>query len=147
MDKSMLKYIGKRILISAVTLFVISIVLFLMVKCLPGTPFNDEKLSEAQRAIIMKKYGLDQPIIVQYFTYIKNMLTGDFGISYALYKDVPIASLVNSMAKISFSLGIAAVILGSIIGMILGVVAALHQNHFWDTFATIISVLGVAFLD
>lgn len=144
MDRSMLRYIGKRILISTMTLFVILVVLFVMVKCLPGTPFNDEKLTEGQRAIIMAKYGLDKPIFVQLFTYIKNMLTGDFGISYALFKDLPVTTLVATSAKISFALGLAAVVLGTIIGMILGVVAALHQNHFWDTFATIISVLGVS---
>lgn len=144
MDKSMLRYIGKRILISVMTLFIILTVLFIMVKCLPGTPFNDEKLSEGQRAIIMNKYGLDKPVYVQFVTYLKNMITGDFGISYALYKDLPVSILVSTAAKISFSLGIAAVIVGTIIGMILGVVAALHQNHFWDTFATIISVLGVS---
>lgn len=140
----MLRYIGRRILISAVTLFIILAVLFVMVKCLPGTPFNDEKLSEGQRAIIMAKYGLDQPILTQFVTYIKNMISGDFGISYALYKDLPVSLLVSNAAKISFLLGLAAVILGSIIGIILGVVAALHQNHFWDTFATVISVLGVS---
>jgi len=144
MDKSMLRYIGKRILISAVTLFIILAVLFLMVKCLPGTPFNDEKLSEGQRAIIMAKYGLDKPIFIQFITYLKNMISGDFGISYALYKDLSVTMLVSKAAKFSFLFGIAAVIIGAIIGMILGVVAALHQNHFWDTFATIISVLGVS---
>ncbi|MDO5292912.1 MAG: ABC transporter permease [bacterium] len=144
MDKSMFRYIGRRIIISIMTLFIILTVLFVMVKCLPGTPFNDEKLSEGQRAIIMAKYGLDKPVLVQYATYIKNMVTGDFGISYALYKDLPVSMLVIDAAKISFVLGIAAVIFGAIIGMLLGIVAALHQNHFWDTFATIISVLGVA---
>lgn len=144
MNRSMIKYIGKRIVISVITLFIILAVLFLMVKCLPGTPFNDEKLSEGQRAIIMAKYGLDKPVSVQFFTYIKNMVTGDFGISYALYKDLPVSILVSSAAKISFSLGIAAVLVGTIIGMLLGIVAALHQNKFWDTFATVISVLGVS---
>lgn len=144
MDSSMFKYIGKRILISALTLFIILAVLFIMVKFLPGTPFNDEKLSEGQKAIIMAKYGLDKPILVQFLNYIKNMVTGDFGISYALYKDLPVSTLVTGAAKISFTLGIAAVALGTVVGMILGVVAALHQNHFWDTFATIISVLGVS---
>lgn len=144
MDKSMFRYIGRRILISVMTLFIILTVLFIMVKFLPGTPFNDEKLSEGQRAIIMAKYGLDKPVLVQYITYLKNMVLGDFGISYALYKDLSVSMLVIDAAKISFVLGIAAVVLGSIIGMLLGIVAALHQNHFWDTFATIISVLGVA---
>ncbi|BBF43101.1 oligopeptide transport system permease protein OppB [Lachnospiraceae bacterium KM106-2] len=144
MDKSMFRYIGKRILISAVTLFIILTVLFVMVKCLPGTPFNDEKLTAGQKAVIMAKYGLDKPVPVQYVTYLKNMVTGDFGISYALYKDLPVSMLVMDAAKISFILGIVAVVLGTIIGMILGIVAALHQNHFWDTFATVISVIGVA---
>lgn len=144
MNGSMFKYIGKRILISAATLFIILTVLFLMVKCLPGTPFNDEKLSQGQKAIIMAKYGLDKPVGVQFITYIKNMLSSDFGISYALYKDLPVSMLVLSAAKISFILGICAVVIGTIVGMLLGVVAALHQNHFWDTFATVISVLGVS---
>ena len=82
MNKSTLKYIGKRVIISIITLLVILAVLFIMIKFLPGTPFNNEKLSPAQRAAIMAKYGLDQPIIVQFFTYLKNMLTGDFGVSF-----------------------------------------------------------------
>lgn len=144
MDKSMFRYIGKRILISVITLFIILTVLFIMVKCLPGTPFNDEKLSEGQKAIIMAKYGLDKPLPVQFLTYLKNMLTGDFGISYAIYKDLPVSMLVSDAASISFSLGIAAVIVGSIVGMILGIIAALNQNKVWDTIATIISVIGVS---
>ena len=144
MNKSTLKYIGKRVIISIITLLVILAVLFIMIKFLPGTPFNNEKLSPAQRAAIMAKYGLDQPIIVQFFTYLKNMLTGDFGVSFNMYKDMPVATLVGDAAKISFSLGISAVIFGTVIGMALGVFAALHKNTFWDTFATILSVIGVS---
>ncbi len=144
MNNSMIRYILKRILISLATLFIILAVLFLMIKLLPGTPFNDEKLSEGQKAVIMAKYGLDRPIYIQFVSYLKNMVTGDFGISYALYKDLEVSTLVSSAAKISFSLGIFAVILGTIIGMVLGVVAALNRNKFWDTFATIISVIGVS---
>lgn len=126
------------------TLFIILAVLFLMIKLLPGTPFNDEKLSESQKAIIMAKYGLDRPIYIQFVSYLKNMLTGDFGISYALYRDLQVSTLVSGAAKISFSLGIFAVIIGTVIGMVLGIVAALNRNHFWDTFATVISVIGVS---
>ena len=144
MDRSMLKYIGKRIVISLITLFVILTVLFLMVKFLPGTPINNEKLSDAQRAVIMAKYGLDKPLFTQYVIYLKDMITGDFGISYTLYKDIPVAELVGNASLISFRLGIGAVIIGTVIGMILGVFAALHRNTVWDTIATIISVLGVS---
>ena len=144
MSKSTLKYIGKRLLISVVTLFVILVVLFLIVKLLPGSPINNERLSEAQRAAIEARYGLDQPILTQFVNYVKNMLTGDFGVSYNMYKDMPVASLVGSAAKISFMYGLSAVIIGGVLGTLLGVFAALHKNTIWDTLATVISVIGVS---
>ena len=144
MSKSTLKYIGKRLLISVVTLFVILVVLFLIVKLLPGSPINNERLSEAQRAAIEARYGLDQPILTQFVNYVKNMLTGDFGVSYNMYKDMPVSSLVGSAAKISFLYGLSAVVIGGIFGTLLGVFAALHKNTIWDTLATVISVIGVS---
>jgi len=144
MDKSMLKYIGKRLLISAVTLLVITSVLFLMTRLMPGSPFNSEKLSMTQIETMKAKYGLDKPVYIQYLTYLKNMLSGDFGISYNLYKDIKVSSLVWNAAKISFAYGLAATILGTILGMLLGIVAALNRNTVWDTIATVISVLGVS---
>ena len=144
MSKSTLKYISKRLLISVVTLFVILVVLFLIVKLLPGSPINNERLSEAQRAAIEARYGLDQPILTQFVNYVKNMLTGDFGVSYNMYKDMPVSSLVGSAAKISFLYGLSAVVIGGILGTLLGVFAALHKNTIWDTLATVISVIGVS---
>ena len=144
MDKSMLKYIGKRILISIVTLFVILSILFLMTRLLPGTPFNSEKMSPEQMEVVKAKYGLDKPVIVQFGNYLKNMVKGDFGLSYVLYKDQGVADIVMPRAKLSFIYGIAATALGTIVGMLLGIIAALKRNTIWDTIATIISVLGVS---
>lgn len=144
MNKSTLKYVGKRLAISLVTIFVILVVLFLMVRFLPGSPINNEKLSEAQRAVIEAKYGLNQPMLVQFVNYVKSMLTGDFGVSYNMYKDMPVASLVGNSARISFLYGICAVIIGTIIGTLLGIFAALHRNTIWDTLATVLSVIGVS---
>ena len=144
MSKSTIKYIAKRLMISLVTLFVILVVLFLMVKFLPGYPINNEKLSASARAAIEAKYGLDQALPVQFIKYVKSMLTGDFGVSFNLYKDMPVASLVGSAMKLSFAYGIAAVVFGTIVGMLLGVFAALHKNTIWDTLATVFSVIGVS---
>ena len=141
MSNSTLKYIGKRLVISLITLFVILMVLFLMVKFLPGSPINNEKLSASARAAIEAQYGLDQPIPVQFVRY---MLTGDFGVSFNLYKDMQVSSLVGSAAKLSMIYGLCAVIIGTVIGMFLGVFAALHKNTIWDTIATVISVIGVS---
>ena len=70
----MKKYIGKRIMISLVTLLIIILVLFMLLQLMPGSPFNDEKLTADQIAMMSKKYGLDKPLIVQFFTYVKNLL-------------------------------------------------------------------------
>ncbi|ONI47196.1 peptide ABC transporter permease [Candidatus Epulonipiscium fishelsonii] len=144
MSSSTIKYLGKRILISAVTLLVIVAVLFLMLKLMPGTPFNDEKLTETQKIALYEKYGLDQPIIVQFVTYIKNMMVGDFGISFGISRNQPVANLILPRIPISFGIGIAAVILGTIIGVTLGIYAAKHKNTKADTIATLFSVLGVS---
>lgn len=144
MSKSTLKYIGRRLIISAITLFIILIVLFCMVRFLPGSPINNEKLSEAQRAVIEAKYNLDKPMFTQFTMYVKDMLTGNFGVSMNLYKDMPVASLVGKAAKLSFTFGLVAVIIGTFIGMALGIFAALHRNTIWDTISTIISVIGVS---
>ena len=70
----MKKYIMKRVMISVATLLVIILVLFLLMDLMPGTPFNDEKLTEAQLALLYQKYGLDKPLLVRFFLYLKNML-------------------------------------------------------------------------
>ncbi len=144
MDKSTLKYILKRILISIVTLFVIVFVLFMILKLMPGTPFNDEKLTETQKAAIYAAYGLDKPVLQQFFIYITNMLKGDFGISYAIQRNMSVAGLVGPRIGVSFALGIGATIIGTIIGILLGIVAALNRNTIWDTIATILAVIGVS---
>ena len=144
MDKSTIKYIIKRLLISIVTLFIIVLVLFLLMKLMPGTPFNDEKLTETQKAAIYAAYGLDKPILEQFWIYICNMVKGDFGISYAIQRNMAVSSLVGPRIGVSFSLGIGAVIIGTFFGIILGIVAALNRNTFWDTFATVLSVIGVS---
>ena len=140
----MKKYVVKRVLISLVTLLVILLVLFTLLQFMPGSPFNDEKLTESQKALLYAKYGLDQPVVVQFFHYVTNMLQGDLGVSYNISKNTPIAQLLQTRLPTSIRIGGQAVILGAIIGLVLGVVAALKHNSFWDTLCTIVSVLGVS---
>ena len=144
MDKSTLRYIGKRLLMSALTLMIIVFVLFVMLKLMPGTPFNDEKLTEAQKALIYDKYGFDKPIWEQFITYFRQMLSGDFGISYGISRNLPVSNLVMPRIPISFGIGFAAVVLGTVIGILLGIFAALRRNTIWDSISTVIAVLGVS---
>lgn len=140
----MKKYLLKRIAISIGTLLAILLILFLMLEFMPGSPFNDEKLTLDQIILLNQKYGLDKPVIIRFFNYVKNMLTGDFGVSYTISKNTPISELLQSRLPISLRVGGQAVFLGTVIGLILGVIAALKHNTIWDTMTTVISVLGVS---
>ena len=140
----MKKYLLKRIVISIITLLVILLVLFLMLEYMPGSPFNDEKLTADQIILLNQKYGLDKPVFIRFFNYVKNMITGDFGVSYTISKNTPISTLLQSRLPISLRVGGQAVLLGSIVGLILGVIAAIKHNTIWDTLTTVISVLGVS---
>lgn len=140
----MKKYALKRILTSFFTLLAILLVLFILMQLMPGSPFNDEKLSADQRAVLYAKYGLDQPVVVQFIRYVGNMLRGDFGVSYNISKNTPISQLIQTRLPISIQIGGFAVLLGAIAGLILGLIAAIWHDTFWDTLATIISVIGVS---
>ena len=140
----MKKYIGKRVLTSLFTLLAILLVLFILMQLMPGSPFNDEKLNEEQRIALYTKYGLDQPIVVQFFKYVGNMLKGDLGVSYNISKNTPISQLIQTRLPISIRIGGCAVGLGAVVGLILGLIAALKHDTIWDSLATVISVIGVS---
>ena len=126
------------------TLLVILLVLFILMQLMPGSPFNDEKLTADQKAALYAKYGLDQPVVVQFFHYVVNMLRGDFGVSYKISKNTPIAQLIAVRLPVSIAIGGYAVALGALVGLILGLIAALRRDTILDTLCTVISVIGVS---
>lgn len=140
----MKKYILKRVLTALATLFVILLVLFILMDLMPGSPFNDEKLSEAQKVLIYSKYGLDKPLLVRFFYYVKNMLQGDLGVSYNINKNAPIAGMIKDRLGISILVGFMAMVLGTIFGLVLGILAALNHNTWIDNVCSVISVIGVS---
>ncbi|HWR22471.1 MAG TPA: ABC transporter permease [Feifaniaceae bacterium] len=137
-------YVIKRVLISVFTLLVITLVLFALLRLMPGSPFNDEKLKEDQRAALNAKYGLDKPLYVQFGRYVFNLVQGDYGVSYNISKNTPISQLVQSRLPVSIKVGGMAVGSGALIGLLLGIVAALNHRTAIDTVCTVISVLGVS---
>lgn len=112
---------------------------------MPGSPFNDEKLTETQLALLNAKYGLDQPFFTRFFNYLRLVIfEGDFGVSYAIQKDVAVNTLISGRVMITIRIGLQAIFLGTVIGLLLGLVAALRRNTWIDTGATMISVVGVS---
>lgn len=140
----MTKYVLKRVAISAVTLLVILFVLYLMLEFMPGTPFNDEKLTAAQQLIIETKYGLNRPFLVRFVDYVVMMLRGDLGVSYSIQKNMPISQMLDARLWVSIRLGLQAIIVGVPVGIVLGIVSALKKNTWIDTLTSVFAVLGVS---
>lgn len=138
----MLRYCLKRIGMAAITTLIIIIILFFLLQLMPGSPFNNERLTPDQVAVLNAKYGLDKPLPLQVMIYVKNMLTGDFGVSYNIQQNYPVASLLATKFPTTIRLGLQAFVVGIILGLILGIIAALHHNGPLDTGTTIFAMLG-----
>ncbi|MEK5071383.1 oligopeptide ABC transporter permease [Sporosarcina sp. FSL K6-1508] len=140
----MTKYITKRVVYMFLSLFLIASFTFILMKMLPGSPLaSAAKLSEEQREVVYEKYGLNDPIPVQYVRYMGNLAKGDFGVSFQ-YKNADVSTLILKKLKYSAILGAQAIVFGTIIGIILGMIAALKQNTVWDYGSTIVAILGIS---
>ena len=139
----MLKYIVKRIGMALATLLVIIFVLFVLVRIMPGNPFPSERMSATQIANKRAEMGLDDPILLQFVRYMKNVLRGDFGKGSSLYNGAPIKTVLSSCVSNSFRIGGLAILIGTVLGLLLGVCAAIHRGKFLDGFCTVFSIVGV----
>ena len=139
----MVRYVARRMVLMLIALFIIATVTFFISKLLPGTPFADDKLTPQTRAQLFEKYGLDEPLTVQYVKYMLNVAQGDLGNSF-YFESRPVSQMILQRLPVSAFIGIQAVLFGLVIGMVLGIVAALRHNTVWDTLAVVIAVLGVS---
>lgn len=137
------KYIFSRLGYMLVTFFVIATFTFFLMQTLPGSPFNDERLSESQKERLNERYGLDEPVPLQYITYMKNIFKGDFGVSFQ-YDGRSVSNIIGERIGASAVLGTQSLIVGTILGIILGIIAALRHNTSIDYGAMVISVIGIS---
>ncbi|GEB32806.1 ABC transporter permease [Brevibacillus parabrevis] len=137
-------YFLKRLGVMLTTLFIIATVTFFLMKLLPGTPYsNPDKLSEQQLASLNQKYGLDQPLPVQYARYLGNLVQGDWGVSFQ-FKGRLVTDIIFERIGPSVLIGFQAMVIGSIIGLGLGILSALRQNSLFDLGAVTMAVLGMS---
>jgi oligopeptide transport system permease protein len=139
----MTRYVAKRVAYMLVTLFVIASITFFISKLLPGTPFADDKLTPQIRAQLFAKYGLDEPLTVQYAKYMLNVAQGDLGNSF-YFESRPVTQMILKGLPVSMFVGVQAVIFGLVVGLVLGIIAALRHNTLWDTAAVVLAVVGVS---
>jgi oligopeptide transport system permease protein len=139
----MLTFVLRRLLTALPTLFLVIVAAFFMMRAAPGGPFDGERqLPPAIEAAVKAKYGLDQPLPVQFVSYIGGVVRGDLGPSLK-YKDKTVVDVLKENYGVSLTLGLSALIVGSVVGITLGVVAALRQNRPGDYAVMAVAVVGV----
>lgn len=137
-------YCLKRIIEAIVTLFIIATLTFVLLRVMPGGPFDAEKVLPPEiKANIEKKYGLDKPPMVQYLSYLKGVATLEFGESYK-YIGRSVGDIISESFPASFVLGMYAFFLSFLIGIPLGIFAASKHNTWWDSVTMGIAISGVA---
>ena len=140
----MLKYTLKRALMAILTIWVIVTITFFLMNSIPGDPFTDQKKIPPEiMEKLEKKYGLDQPLIVQYGRYLKNILKGDLGDSMK-YKNRSVNSIIEEGFPVSFKVGMLAIIFAAVVGITFGTIAGLNRAKFFDFLVIILAVIGVS---
>lgn len=139
----MTKYILNRLGYMIFTFLLIASLTFFLMQTLPGSPFNDERLSEAQASILNERYGLDEPLALQYFKYLGNIFVGELGVSYQ-FDGRAVTTIIGERIGVSAILGAQAMGVGILLGSILGIIAAVKHNTIIDYTAMVIAVLGLS---
>ncbi|MBE6922492.1 MAG: ABC transporter permease [Ruminococcaceae bacterium] len=140
----MVKYILKRTAWAFVTLLAVVTVTFFLMRSIPGDPLAGmaRALPEETRNAFMAKYGLDKPLFDQYIIYMKGLLT-EFDLGESLrYAGRPVLKTITETSPVSGSFGIPALIIGTLTGIILGIVAALKKNKWPDYVVMFLAILG-----
>jgi oligopeptide transport system permease protein len=140
----MWSYTLRRVLAAVPTVLVVITVCYLLLHATPGGPFDsDRKVSAAVLANLQAKYHLDLPLWQQYLLYLKGVMQGDLGASFR-YSDWSVNDLVASALPVSLSIGGIAMLLAVLIGVSLGIFAALRQNSVVDHFVMLLGSVGSA---
>lgn len=140
----MLKYTLKRALMAILTIWVVVTITFFLMNSIPGDPFTDQKKIPPEiMEKLEKKYGLDQPLVVQYGKYLKNILKGDLGDSMK-YKNRSVNSIIEEGFPVSFKVGMLAIIFAAVVGITFGTIAGLNRAKFIDFLVIILAVIGVS---
>lgn len=140
----MLHYFLRRLGGAIPTLFIIIAISFFMIRMAPGGPFDKErKVTRELEAILNRAYHLDEPLWQQFLRYLGGLLQGDMGPSFK-YKDFTVAELIGQGFPVSLQLGGLAIVAALIIGISLGIWAALRQNTTVDYLSMGVSMTGIA---
>jgi oligopeptide transport system permease protein len=139
----MLSFSIKRLLVAIPTMLIIIAMAFFLMRAAPGSPFDSERAMSAEiRQLIMAHYGFDKPLFVQFLDYLNGLLRFDLGPSL-VYKDQSVIEIVSSGFPVSIVLGLSALTLALMVGVPLGLAAALNHNNATDYSIMAIAMAGI----
>jgi len=137
-------YIVKRILYAILTLMIVTTITFFLMYLVPGGPFLSEKaVSPATLAALKEKYGLDQPVPVQFKNYVVHLVQGDLGVSLK-QRGRTVDQIISTKFPVSAKIGGISVALALAVGIPLGSIAALHRGKWTDKVISVVSTVGIA---
>lgn len=139
------KYMSKRIIQAIGVVFCISLITFFVLNIVPGNPVRimlGEYANEETIARVTAQMGLDKPIPIQYFNWLKNMLMGDFGVSY--FQNKPVIDILTTSFTVTAKLAGIAYVLAICLGVVVGVVAAVNRGKWLDSLLMTVSVFGIS---
>lgn len=142
----MTQYIVRRLLVSIPVIFAIILATFTLIHALPGGPFDTvgtKAMPEQMRLIMERRYGLDKPLYEQFFLYLKNLFKGNLGPMLRL-RAQDVNDIVADTFPVSAQVGAMAVVMGFLVGIPAGVIAALGRNTWVDYSATFVAIAGVS---
>lgn len=139
----MFRYVVKRVFLAIITIFIISAITFFAMNAIPGGPFDKEKAPSAEvKAALEARYNLDKPVAEQFIIYLKNFLQGDMGVSLKTGRNI--STVIGESFAVSVLLGGWAALVATIIGVVLGSIAALKRNSIIDRMIVFLTTLATA---
>jgi peptide/nickel transport system permease protein len=145
----MTTYIIRRLFHAVIVILVVSALVFFLMRLLPGDPIlmyvtmgDLQDITQEEIDLIRHKFGMDKPLVVQYFDWLRNAVQGDFGQSILHQYDV-LEEILNRL-PITLFIGLWAFAIGCIVGPLLGVLSAVRRGKWVDTLVTVVANIGIS---
>ena len=144
----MKEFILKRLLLTIPTIFSLTVIVFLLIRLLPGDVIDamsggELSIDEGRRKMMLDRLGLNDPIIVQYGNWMKDIFSGDLGVS--LRNAQPLREVFLNALPVTLELGIIAAFIACIIGIPMGIISAIKPNTLIDVFVRLFGLIGLSF--
>ncbi len=140
----MIRYSVQRLVFGLITIWFVATATFVAMHSVPGDPLtNDKAMAPEIRASLMRQYGLDKPVLQQYGIYLRNMLRGDFGISYA-EENRRVNDIIREHFPVSAMLGVMAIIFATLGGIVWGALTARYQQRWPDLVIMGLVILSIS---